>query len=84
MCWCPLNVSSVSRTDCSALDYVMLVMRVAELLLLTVITVLLIRARGEKHLFRRINTNYELRTYILLCALFSRQTEITVSGAEKL
>ena len=37
-----------TRTDCSALSYIMLVMRVAELLLITVITVLLFRARGEK------------------------------------
>ncbi|XP_045917580.1 uncharacterized protein LOC123978375, partial [Micropterus dolomieu] len=37
-----------ARTDRSALDYIMLVMRVAELLLITVITVLLIRARGAR------------------------------------
>ncbi|XP_044185643.1 uncharacterized protein LOC122965561 isoform X2 [Thunnus albacares] len=36
------------RTDCSALSYIMLVMRVAELLLITVITVLLFRARGNQ------------------------------------
>ncbi|XP_044025084.1 uncharacterized protein LOC122863061 [Siniperca chuatsi] len=35
-------------TDCSALNYIMLVMRVAELLLITAITVLLIRARGNQ------------------------------------
>ncbi|XP_044025072.1 uncharacterized protein LOC122863056 isoform X3 [Siniperca chuatsi] len=35
-------------TDCSALSYIMLVMRVAELLLITAITVLLIRARGNQ------------------------------------
>ncbi|XP_042246107.1 uncharacterized protein LOC121882140 [Thunnus maccoyii] len=35
-------------TDCSALSYIMLVMRVAELLLITVITVLLFRARGNQ------------------------------------
>ncbi|XP_044025092.1 uncharacterized protein LOC122863063 isoform X7 [Siniperca chuatsi] len=34
--------------DCSALNYIMLVMRVAELLLITAITVLLIRARGNQ------------------------------------
>ncbi|XP_051235772.1 uncharacterized protein LOC127351853 [Dicentrarchus labrax] len=37
-----------ARTDCSVLNYIMLVMRVAELLLITVITVLLIRARGNQ------------------------------------
>ncbi|XP_051264328.1 uncharacterized protein LOC127367995 isoform X7 [Dicentrarchus labrax] len=37
-----------ARTDWSVLNYIMLVMRVAELLLITVITVLLIRARGFK------------------------------------
>ncbi|KAG8012912.1 hypothetical protein GBF38_020871 [Nibea albiflora] len=37
-----------ARADCSVLDYIMLVMRVAELLLITVITVLLIRARGNQ------------------------------------
>ncbi|XP_044025124.1 uncharacterized protein LOC122863073 isoform X3 [Siniperca chuatsi] len=40
--------SSGERTDCSALNYIMLVMRVAELLLITAITVLLIRARGNQ------------------------------------
>ncbi|XP_044025129.1 uncharacterized protein LOC122863073 isoform X8 [Siniperca chuatsi] len=35
-------------SDCSALNYIMLVMRVAELLLITAITVLLIRARGNQ------------------------------------
>ncbi|XP_035535113.1 uncharacterized protein LOC118341048 [Morone saxatilis] len=35
-------------TDWSVLNYIMLVMRVAELLLITVITVLLIRARGNQ------------------------------------
>ncbi|XP_051264323.1 uncharacterized protein LOC127367995 isoform X2 [Dicentrarchus labrax] len=37
-----------ARTDWSVLNYIMLVMRVAELLLITVITVLLIRARGNQ------------------------------------
>ncbi|XP_044025087.1 uncharacterized protein LOC122863063 isoform X3 [Siniperca chuatsi] len=36
------------KADCSALNYIMLVMRVAELLLITAITVLLIRARGNQ------------------------------------
>ncbi|XP_027128008.1 uncharacterized protein LOC109137507 isoform X2 [Larimichthys crocea] len=40
--------SQEARADCSVLDYIMLVMRVAELLLITVITVLLIRARGNQ------------------------------------
>ncbi|XP_041815369.1 uncharacterized protein LOC121622469 isoform X2 [Chelmon rostratus] len=37
-----------ARTDCSVVNYIMLVMRVAELVLITVITVLLIRARGRQ------------------------------------
>lgn len=55
-------------TGSSALSYVQLVMRVAEILLLTVITVLLIRARGEKIqlLLRLINTNATFRDEILL------------------
>ncbi|XP_045916832.1 uncharacterized protein LOC123977865 isoform X2 [Micropterus dolomieu] len=39
---------STSRTGHSALDYIMLVIRVVELLLFSVITVLLIRARGNQ------------------------------------
>ncbi|XP_044025113.1 uncharacterized protein LOC122863071 isoform X3 [Siniperca chuatsi] len=42
------NSRKAARTDCSALSYIMLVMRVAELLLITAITVLLIRARGNQ------------------------------------
>ncbi|XP_030261821.1 uncharacterized protein LOC115574434 isoform X1 [Sparus aurata] len=37
-----------ARTDCSVVDYIMLVLRVAELVLITVITVLLIRAPGNQ------------------------------------
>ncbi|XP_071324188.1 uncharacterized protein [Trachinotus anak] len=37
-----------ARTDCSALTFIMLLMRVAELLLITVITVLLLRAAGNQ------------------------------------
>nr|XP_046228771.1 uncharacterized protein LOC124050350 [Scatophagus argus] len=37
-----------ARTDCSVLDYMMLVLRVAELLLITLIAVLLIRAAGKQ------------------------------------
>ncbi|XP_022614618.1 uncharacterized protein LOC111231682 isoform X2 [Seriola dumerili] len=37
-----------AATDCSALTFIMLLMRVAELLLITVITVLLVRARGNQ------------------------------------
>ena len=43
--WC---LCSTARTDCSVVDYIMLVLRVAELVLITVITVLLIRAPGKK------------------------------------
>ncbi|XP_051264330.1 uncharacterized protein LOC127367997 isoform X2 [Dicentrarchus labrax] len=42
------STTQEARTDCSVLNYIMLVMRVAELLLITVITVLLIRARGNQ------------------------------------
>ncbi|XP_030260448.1 uncharacterized protein LOC115573695 isoform X1 [Sparus aurata] len=38
----------LARTDCSVVDYIMLVLRVAELVLITVITVLLIRAPGNQ------------------------------------
>ncbi|XP_044025141.1 uncharacterized protein LOC122863080 isoform X2 [Siniperca chuatsi] len=38
--------ATATQEDCSALSYIMLVMRVAELVLITAITVLLIRARG--------------------------------------
>nr|XP_046228708.1 uncharacterized protein LOC124050328 isoform X3 [Scatophagus argus] len=41
----PLNIA---RTDRSVLDYMMLVLRVAELLLITLIAVLLIRAAGKQ------------------------------------
>ncbi|XP_070705957.1 integumentary mucin C.1-like [Pempheris klunzingeri] len=37
-----------ARAGCSVLDYMMLVIRVAEILLITVITVLLFRARGKQ------------------------------------
>ncbi|XP_056261022.1 uncharacterized protein LOC130187424 isoform X2 [Seriola aureovittata] len=37
-----------AAADCSALTFIMLLMRVAELLLITVITVLLVRARGNQ------------------------------------
>ncbi|XP_067428007.1 uncharacterized protein [Thunnus thynnus] len=40
--------ATITPQDCSALSYIMLVMRVAELLLITVITVLLFRARGNQ------------------------------------
>ncbi|XP_036942547.1 uncharacterized protein LOC119012647 isoform X2 [Acanthopagrus latus] len=42
-----------ARTDCSVVDYIMLVLRVAELVLVTVITVLLIRAPGNQRPVRR-------------------------------
>ncbi|XP_044185652.1 uncharacterized protein LOC122965566 isoform X1 [Thunnus albacares] len=42
------NDATITSQDCSALSYIMLVMRVAELLLITVITVLLFRARGNQ------------------------------------
>ncbi|XP_030262214.1 uncharacterized protein LOC115574677 [Sparus aurata] len=42
-----------ARTDCSVVDYIMLVLRVAELVLITVITVLLIRAPGNQRPVRR-------------------------------
>ncbi|XP_030260613.1 uncharacterized protein LOC115573785 [Sparus aurata] len=42
-----------ARTDCSVIDYIMLVLRVAELVLITVITVLLIRAPGNQRPVRR-------------------------------
>ncbi|XP_067428771.1 uncharacterized protein [Thunnus thynnus] len=42
------ETTSTTQEDCSALSYIMLVMRVAELLLITVITVLLFRARGNQ------------------------------------
>ncbi|XP_051264321.1 uncharacterized protein LOC127367994 [Dicentrarchus labrax] len=42
------STTQEARTDCSVLNYIMLVMRVAELLLITVITVLLIRARENQ------------------------------------
>ena len=42
--WC---FCSTARTDCSVVDYIMLALRVADLVLITVITVLLIRAPGE-------------------------------------
>ncbi|XP_044025077.1 uncharacterized protein LOC122863056 isoform X8 [Siniperca chuatsi] len=44
----PFRLRPSACTDCSALSYIMLVMRVAELLLITAITVLLIRARGNQ------------------------------------
>ncbi|XP_044185653.1 uncharacterized protein LOC122965566 isoform X2 [Thunnus albacares] len=44
----PETTTSTTQEDCSALSYIMLVMRVAELLLITVITVLLFRARGNQ------------------------------------
>ncbi|KAI3364556.1 hypothetical protein L3Q82_011338 [Scortum barcoo] len=44
----PFSLQSSARTGCSALNYIMLVMRVAELVLITVITVLLIRAAGKQ------------------------------------
>ncbi|XP_051244611.1 uncharacterized protein LOC127356667 isoform X2 [Dicentrarchus labrax] len=47
----PINETETelkARADCSVLNFVMLVMRVAELLLITVITVLLLRARGNQ------------------------------------
>ncbi|XP_067428905.1 uncharacterized protein [Thunnus thynnus] len=44
----PETMRSTTQEDCSALSYIMLVMRVAELLLITVITVLLFRARGNQ------------------------------------
>ncbi|XP_067428903.1 uncharacterized protein [Thunnus thynnus] len=44
----PETTRSTTQEDCSALSYIMLVMRVAELLLITVITVLLFRARGNQ------------------------------------
>ncbi|XP_042246109.1 uncharacterized protein LOC121882141 isoform X2 [Thunnus maccoyii] len=40
--------ATITPQDCSALSYIMLVMHVAELLLITVITVLLFRARGNQ------------------------------------
>ncbi|XP_067428890.1 mucin-22-like isoform X3 [Thunnus thynnus] len=40
--------ATITSQDCSALSYIMLVMHVAELLLITVITVLLFRARGNQ------------------------------------
>ncbi|XP_067428005.1 uncharacterized protein [Thunnus thynnus] len=40
--------ATITPQDCSALSYIMLMMRVAELLLITVITVLLFRARGNQ------------------------------------
>ncbi|XP_067428772.1 uncharacterized protein [Thunnus thynnus] len=40
--------ATITPQDCSALSYIMLVMCVAELLLITVITVLLFRARGNQ------------------------------------
>ncbi|XP_035802932.1 uncharacterized protein LOC118470119 [Amphiprion ocellaris] len=42
------TITSTTQEDCSFLNYVMLVMRVVELLLITVITVVIIRARGNK------------------------------------
>ncbi|XP_030262010.1 uncharacterized protein LOC115574550 [Sparus aurata] len=42
-----------TRTDCSVVDYIMLVLRVAELVLITLITVLLIRAPGNQRPVRR-------------------------------
>ncbi|XP_008302276.1 uncharacterized protein LOC103374035 isoform X2 [Stegastes partitus] len=42
------STTQEAHTDCSLLNYVMLAMRVAELLLITVITVVLVRARGNK------------------------------------
>ncbi|XP_076612445.1 uncharacterized protein LOC143336274 [Chaetodon auriga] len=42
------TTTAQARADCSAVNYIMLVMRVAELVLVTVITVLLIRARGRQ------------------------------------
>ncbi|XP_051263908.1 uncharacterized protein LOC127367815 [Dicentrarchus labrax] len=44
----PTTTTQEARTDWSVLNYIMLVMRVAELLLITVITVLLIRARENQ------------------------------------
>ncbi|XP_073349587.1 uncharacterized protein [Pagrus major] len=43
----------LARTDCPVVNYIMLVLRVAELVLITVITVLLIRAGGNQRPVRR-------------------------------
>ncbi|XP_070705676.1 uncharacterized protein [Pempheris klunzingeri] len=44
----PPAAAQEARAGCSVLDYMMLVIRVAEILLITVITVLLFRARGKQ------------------------------------